>query len=111
MANSTTVSNLRLWVDDQAYTDTTKKAPDGWMVALDYPTAIDLLGRYQFIQISLDHDLGCFIGGREYTGNDILHWLIQRKQNGLYVPKVIDVHTNNSVAGPAMRGAIERYLS
>jgi hypothetical protein len=101
---SQAVAHRRLFVDD------VRDAPENWEVARTYQDAITMLSTGNYVEVSLDHDLGCFMNGREYTGYDILLWLINRKQYQYgHVPAVIDIHTANPVASEKMLSMVERY--
>jgi hypothetical protein len=92
------------------YLDDVRDPPDGWQVVRTYDEAIRLLSTQKYEEISLDHDLGCFdANGKEYTGYDLLKWLIERKLNGEYVPPKIRIHTMNSVGMAKMIFSVKRY--
>jgi len=105
---STTFTGL--WVDDN------RPLPEhllkkGWSRAHSFHEAILKLEMFNFAEISLDHDLGSFYGYKELTGMDIVWWLVQRKENGLFVPPTILVHSANPVGHQQMIETIERFLT
>lgn len=55
----------------------------------------------------LDHDLGHFENGREFTGYDVLLWL---KENPQHLPKRIQVVSLNPVGRNRMVDFIKRHL-
>jgi hypothetical protein len=96
-----------LWVDD------VRPIPSDygteWCSARSAWEALLKLELIEFEVVSLDHDLASFVGNREITGYDILMWLIDRKVNGLYVPREVLVHSANPVGAQKMRESIARY--
>lgn len=98
-----------LWVDDERELrdDLVEK---GWTSANSFHQAITKLELIEFAVVSLDHDLGSFYGYTELTGYHIVQWLVQRKMDGLYVPKTILVHSANPVGRKNMEETIKRYL-
>ncbi len=93
-------AQARLWVDDL------RPAPPGWDWAKTYHEAIARLQEKAYTELSLDHDLGCFEDGREYTGYDILVWLEARQAAGEPVPPLIHVHSANPVGVQRMQTVI-----
>ena len=104
MINNTTF--VGLWVDD------VRPVPDhllerGWCWARSFHEAITKMELMQFDEISLDHDLASFYGPyKEMTGLDIVNWLIMQQHKGKFVPRVIYVHSANSVGHANMLAAI-----
>lgn len=96
-----------LWVDD------TRPIPSDcgpeWCSARSAWEAILKLELIEFQVVSLDHDLASFVGNKELTGYDILMWLVARKLEGAYVPKIIHVHSANPVGVSKMRDTITKY--
>ena len=60
---------MKVWLDDK------RTAPAGWVHVRTPEGAIELLRGGAVEEISLDHDLGLDVGGREQTGYDVLLWL------------------------------------
>lgn len=100
---------MSLWVDDQRPIPADLVAR-GWCGARSFHEAIFKLELFEFEEVSLDHDLASFYGNKEMTGMDIVWWLVTRKQQGLYVPPVIHVHSANPVGHAWMVDAIKRFL-
>lgn len=95
------------------YVDDIRDAPDSsWDIARNYRQAIHMLETNNYDVVSLDHDLGDFDKDtkREYTGYDILLWIVERKEAGLTYPADVRVHTANVPAGFKMRSTIARYF-
>ena len=83
----------------------------GCDIARSYFEAIELLEANSYGTIYLDHDLASFeADGREKTGYDIVLYLVQRKSDGLPVPKTYHLLTANPVGYDNMRAVISRYL-
>lgn len=95
----------RLYVDDE------RETPEGWDRAYNVWEALFKLELLEYVEVSLDHDLASFLGPyKELTGLDIVHWLVQRKQDGKYIPPVVKVHSANSVGHDNMKALVDRYL-
>jgi len=108
--NNEDMSFIGLYVDDE------RSLPDdlceaGWTQSKTFHEALVKLELIEFESLSLDHDLGCFYGYTELTGYHIVLWLVQRKQDGLYVPPDIRLHTANPVGRDNMQATIDRYLT
>jgi len=96
----------KLYVDDE------RTAPEGWDRAYNVFEAIFKMSLLNYKEVSLDHDLASFLGPyKELTGLDIVHWLVQRKHDGNYVPPIIKVHSANPVGHENMQQLINRYLT
>lgn len=80
------------------------------VIARTYAEAIHLLDNEQFDEVSLDHDIASFVGGKEKTGYDIALWLAERKNNGLYVPPIVRCHSANPVGRSNIEAVVSRYL-
>ena len=96
---------MKLFVDD------IRKPPKGWDLAKNFTEAISMLTVNFYDELSLDHDLGDIINGREYTGYDILNWLEWRASINAYVPKKIHVHSANPAGVKRMQVVIEKLAS
>lgn len=98
--------NTKLWVDDL------RNPPDDtYDIARTYVEAITLLLTHQYDEIFLDHDLGCFKDGREFTGYDVVMWIVQRRMDGFAVPVKYHMLTMNPIGRTNMLQAINRYLT
>lgn len=100
----------KLYVDDVRPLPEMYLKEGSWQASKTVWEALTKLELIDFEEISLDHDLGCFIGNKELTGYDIVLWLADRKQQGLYVPPIIHVHSANPVGRDRMQSLIDRYL-
>jgi len=85
-------TQMKLWLDDM------RPAPDdSWLRVTTALDAIKLLTRLEFIEVSLDHDLGL----EPQTGYDVLTWIekciVEREVFGILKPKIpiLKVHTAN----------------
>ncbi len=98
-----------LWIDDIRTPPKDLLPVD---IARTYNEAIEYLSTFDYDVIYLDHDLGDYSGeeGRERTGYDIVMWLVERKNAGLYVPPEYEFLTANPIGKRNMIGVIERYL-
>jgi hypothetical protein len=88
---------VKLWVDDE------RKAPEGWLWAVNSQIAINLLSGemgHRISEMSLDHDLG----GDDTTRRIVL-WMCENE----FWPAKIHVHTANPVGREWLEGMIERY--
>lgn len=95
---------IGLYVDD--IRDLPKIYGSEWTLARSFHEAICKLELIDFESIDLDHDLASFYGNIEMTGVHILLWLIERRNNGLFVPKYYYVHSANPVGAENMRRII-----
>lgn len=100
----------KLYIDDLRPLPDTYD-PEVWTLARSFHEAILKLELIEFDEISIDHDLASFYGNTELTGYHIVLWLVQRKQDGLYVPPKIFVHSANPVGVRNMEETIKRYLT
>lgn len=83
-----------------------------WTIARTFHEAIYLLERTDYEIVSLDHDLGCFYGNREMTGDDVLNWLIARELDGLVSgPSEVLIHTANSAKSRPMKENADRFFN
>jgi len=82
---------MKLWVDD------IRPAPEGWELADDFFKAKVALIMQEYDEVSLDHDLGIFIDGKEYTGYDVALFLLDRAIDGKYIPPKITSHSANPI--------------
>lgn len=96
-----------LWVDDVRPLPTELS---DWTTATSFHEAIVKLELLEFEELSLDHDLASFYGHREMTGYDIALWLADRKEQNLYIPPIIKVHSANPVGRKNIEAVIKRYL-
>jgi hypothetical protein len=73
------------------FLDDVREAPIGWMRTKTVEETIDLLGKCQVDEISLDHDLG--EGNLE--GYHVLTWIEQHIHDNYYTPPTIHIHSDN----------------
>lgn len=108
---SDTIHKHIIWIDDVR--NPPEPLENACDIARTYEEAIQMLSKYKYTDVYLDHDLGDFSGpgGREMSGYDILLWLVQRKQDHEYVPKNFHILTANPVGRLKFEGVINRYLS
>jgi hypothetical protein len=93
---------VKVWLDDR------RPAPEGWVHVRTPEEAIELLRSDVVEELSLDHDLGLDVGGRERTGYDVLLWLEAEVAAGAaHPPAVIRVHSGNVGAVGRMEQAVE----
>jgi hypothetical protein len=99
-----------IWIDDLRHPPASIEA--NCDIARTYDEAIAMLSKHKYTDLYLDHDLGDFSGpdGRERTGYDVLMWLVERKQEGEYVPLNFHILTANPVGRQKFEGVINRYL-
>ncbi len=95
--------DVKVWLDDR------RDPPgDGWLHVTTPEEVIDLFGTGGVEELSLDHDLGLDVGGRERTGYDVLLWLEQEVAAGrLKPPSVIKVDSGNVAVVKRLEQAIE----
>lgn len=98
------------------YIDDIREMPEDdkkhtWTLARTAWEALFKLDLIEYDVVSFDHDLGSFIGNKEITGYDIVLWLANRKNDGLYVPPDIRIHSANPVGCENMQATIDRYLT
>jgi hypothetical protein len=98
-------------IQNRLYVDDLRPCPKGWCLARNFHEAIFLLEQCEWDEVSLDHDIASFYGNKEMTGRDILNWLIARKLDGLYTPKIVKVHSANVVGCATMEADIQKYFS
>lgn len=93
---------MKVWLDDR------RPAPEEWVHVRTPEEAIELLRAGGVEELSLDHDLGLDVGGRERTGYDVLLWLEQEVAAGrARPPAAMAVHSGNVGAVRRMEQAIE----
>lgn len=81
--------------------------PTDCVVARTYDEGLELLFWERFGCLYLDHDLGCFVDGKEYTGYDIL-CAIERKPTWYFLPLDIKLVTANPVGRARMEKLIPK---
>ena len=97
-----------LWVDDIRIPPAGIAGCD---IAHSYREVITLIENNSYDTIYLDHDLASFeADGKEKTGYDIVLHRVQRKMDGLLVPKNYYLLTANPVDYENMLAVINRYL-
>ena len=93
---------MRVWLDD------VREAPAGWTHVTTPEEAIELLRAGDVTDISLDHDLGLWEGGRELTGYDVVVWIERAvATEGFVPPPSIRVHSANASAALKMERGID----
>jgi len=70
-----------------------------------YDEGIQALQENKWDIVWLDHDLGCFKDGKEYTGYTILCWL---EENPRFLPRSIRLITSNPVGRARMQMVIDK---
>jgi N12 class adenine-specific DNA methylase len=97
----------KLWIDDIR-----TPLDDSYDIARTYDEAIQMLSKYDYVEVHLDHDLADFDeSGNERNGSTIVRWLADRKHiDKLYVPTHYYMLTDNPEGRRYMCGVIERYL-
>ena len=98
-----------LFVDDLRWPPADERR-DETAIARSYNEAINLLSNHRFEEVSLDHDIASFVGGKEKTGYDIALWLAERKNDGLFVPPIVKCHSANPVGRANIEAVVKRYL-
>lgn len=106
---------MKLWVDDK------RSAPEGWVRARTFGEAQAILADVTDSEypgeVSLDYDLsdyaadGAAFSASEagFTGMDLLKMLVDRKEAGLVVPRVVHVHSTSS-ARKSMNDLVDKYF-
>lgn len=84
-----------LWVDASA-DPTNDMLENNWCSARSAWEALLKLELLQFSEVSLNYHLNSFVGQKELDGMDVIFWLEQRKDNGLFIPPIIIVHCDNN---------------
>jgi len=76
-----------------------------YVIARTYDSGIFLLQLCKWDLLLLDHDLGCFKDGREYSGYDILCFLEEHPE---HLPKEIKLVTSNGSVIKKMQQVINK---
>jgi len=79
-----------------------------FVIARTYEAGVFLLRKCDWDLLLLDHDLGCFENGKEYTGYDILCWLEKHPKR---LPKEIRVVSSNPPARQKMELVIKKLYT
>lgn len=112
--NSTTTTDpkrvIGLYVDDLRPLPR-EYDPEEWDIARSFHQAIVMLEQYPYQVVSLDHDLASFYGQKEMTGYDIAMWMVYKKNEGVYVPRQVFVHSANPIGSQNIQAVIDRYLT
>jgi len=90
--------NRILLIDDERNLEATA-------IARTYDSGIFLLKLYTWDLLLLDHDLGCFKDGREWSGYDILCFLEEHTE---YLPTKIELVTSNGAVIKKMNQVINK---
>ncbi len=99
---------MKIFIDDQAYTDRDGWVPKNWRRAVNFEEFKNLLEEAQkegetIEAVSFDNDLG----EGEKEGWEILQWLSENHPE-MFRPEVsLEVHSANSEAAVRMRGKIK----
>lgn len=91
-----------LVIDDKRYFP--ENYLDTYSYARTYDDGIKALKNGKWDMLFLDHDLGCFKDGREYTGYDIACWL---EENPEYLPNEVICISSNPVGKNRIMQAIK----
>jgi hypothetical protein len=81
------------------------KRNGNYVIARTYESGIFLLTSCKWNTVILDHDLGCFKDGKEYTGYDILCFLEEHSE---YLPEEITLITANAAVREKMQKLINK---
>ena len=93
---------MQLFVDDE------REAPEGWLVARDAMSAINILesqalSDYPVEEVSLDHDLGDLENDPELTGYTVFCWVEEKAHlEPDFIPPYIRIHSANAPARAKM---------
>ncbi|HCC22888.1 TPA: hypothetical protein DF272_01780 [Candidatus Falkowbacteria bacterium] len=100
----------------KVFLDDLRTPPDGWLLVRTPDEVIVLLRTGQVEELSLDHDLALWDdNGREIDGEAVTNWLEEQyfllsrgedSEVSFPPPKVMKVHSDNSVGRPRMEAAI-----
>jgi len=95
---------MKLFVDD------IRQAPEGWETAQTVSKAIRLLDTQDIEEVSLDHDIACYLyTAQSHTSNEtfegVARFIANMPEDRR--PKVVYIHTANPLAGDRMREILE----
>ena len=96
---------MKLYVDD------IRRVPDdSWHLVKSNTEAIRLLATQKVEEISLDHDIACYlVTGQEHTSNEtfqpIAYFIANMPKE--FRPKTVRIHTANPVAGEMMASILK----
>lgn len=97
---------MKLFVDD------IRRCPDGWELARTVTKAIRVLATMPIDEISIDHDICCFmeqakadgLSGYSHTSNEtfmaVVYYILAMPRE--LRPKIVKIHTANTYAGNIM---------
>jgi hypothetical protein len=93
------------------YLDDMRKEPKNFILAKTYKECISLLESNNIDILSLDHDLGDFENGKEYTGYDVAMYIVEKQENeSINIwPKEIYMHTANPIGRQNMFSLLNNY--
>jgi len=98
----------------KVFLDDIRNAPDDtWTVVRTAQGCIDLLMGRTVTELSLDHDLGTYVGNTEITGYNVLLWLEQvaYEMPDFPLPEKVFVHSANPIGKRRMEDAIRRIFA
>ena len=90
---------MKLWVDD------IRKCPDGWELARTASKAIRILDTMDVSEISLDHDIACYLfAGQSHTSEETFEGVARfiAVMPEEHRPETVWIHTANPLAGDRM---------
>ncbi len=100
--------NLKIYVDDLR-----TPLDDKWIIVRNFYQfieAVESIGLENIGVISLDHDLGIFVGEEEKTGYDCAKWLVNLSMDkNIHLPQIY-VHSANTVGLLNIINYVNNYL-
>ena len=96
---------MKLYVDD------IRRVPDdSWHLVRSNTEAIRILATQQVGEISLDHDIACYlVTGQEHTSNEtfqpVAYFIANMPEK--HRPKTVRIHTANPVGGDMMASILQ----
>ncbi len=107
------MSKVKLYIDDLR--DPPDNNYEGFIVLRSYEDAIKWIEENGCPDyISFDHDLGSFHHKTEYTGYDIVKWMVEMDMNneGKWIPQDFSytVHSANPIGAANIVGLLQGYL-
>lgn len=87
----------------KVYLDDERSAPSGWVLIKTVEECITLLKTGVIEALSLDHNLGYSINGKERSGYDVVLWMEEQIVTSAWTPpNIITVHSQNPVGAMRM---------
>lgn len=89
---------MKLFVDD------IRRCYDGWELARTTSKAIRILDTQNVTEVSLDHDIACYIAGQSHTSEETFEGVARFIANMPEErrPEIVIIHTANPLAGDRM---------